>query len=135
MKITICGSMKFNDKFLELKKDLESAGHEVHMPIAVEGLDYWEEDGSRRVEAKRGMRLLETHMDKITASDAILVANYTKGDIEHYIGANTFLEMGYAKYIGKKIFALNPLPNQKYISDELISFDPTILQGDVSKID
>lgn len=132
MKITLCGSMKFNDKFLELKKELESLGHEVLMPIAVEGLDYWAEDGGKRIEAKKGLNLIETHMDKITESEAILVANYTKGDIENYIGANTFLEMGYAKYKGKKIFILNPLPNQRYINDELESFEPIVLNGDFS---
>ena len=83
---------------------------------------------------KKGLRLVETHLDKITESDAILVANYTKGEIEHYIGANTFLEMGYAKYKAKKIFVLNPLPNQKYINDELLSFESVILDGNLNKI-
>ena len=134
MKITICGSMKFNDKMLELKSELESKGHEIHMPIVVSGVDYWSLDGTKKVEAKKGLRLVETHLDKITESDAILVANYTKGDIENYIGANTFLEMGYAKYKAKKIFVLNPLPDHKYISDELLSFEGIILNGNLSKI-
>lgn len=134
MKITLCGSMKFNDKFLELKKDLENLGHEVLMPIAIEGLDYWGEDGAERIKAKKGLNLIETHMDKITESEAILVANYTKGDVQNYIGANTFLEMGYAKYKGKKIFVLNPLPSQNYINDELVSFGPVVLNGDLSLI-
>ncbi|KND48880.1 MAG: hypothetical protein AB200_00435 [Parcubacteria bacterium C7867-005] len=134
MKITICGSMKFNDKFLELKSELEAVGHEVLMPVAVSGLDYWEDDGTKRIEAKKGLGLVGKHLDKITESEAILVANYTKGDIENYIGANTFLEMGYAKYKDKKIFTINPLPNQKYIDDELLSFEPVVLNGDISKI-
>jgi len=126
--------MKFNENFITLKKDLENLGHEVLMPIAVPSVDYWEEDGSRRIEAKKRLGLVGAHMDKITESDAILVANYTKGDIENYIGANSFLEMGYANYKGKKIFVLNPLPDQKYINDELISFSPVVLDGDLSKV-
>lgn len=134
MKITLCGSMKFNDKFIDLKKELETNGHEVLMPIAAAGVDYWDEDGTKKVEAKKSLRLMETHLDKINDGDVILVANYTKGDIENYIGASTFLEMGYAKYKGKKIFVLHPLPNQKYINDELISWEPIVLNGDISLI-
>ncbi|MBI2466048.1 MAG: hypothetical protein HYV66_02340 [Candidatus Sungbacteria bacterium] len=134
MKITICGSMKFNSEMVELQKKLEALGHQVHMPIAVTGLDYWAQDGVKRIEAKKGLRLVETHLDKITESDAILVANYTKGDTKNYIGANTFLEMGYAKYKGKKIFVLNPLPDHKYIYEELTSFEGMILNDDLTKI-
>ncbi len=126
--------MKFNSEMIALQKELESAGHTVFMPIAIANLDYWQEDGAKRVEAKKGQNLVATHMDKIEKSDAILVANYTKGDIKNYIGANTFLEMGFAHYRGKKIYSLNELPDQKYISDELLSFEPVILNGDISKI-
>ncbi|MBI4087060.1 nucleoside 2-deoxyribosyltransferase [Candidatus Kaiserbacteria bacterium] len=134
MTITLCGSMKFNDRFLELQKELEALGHTVLMPTAVPGVDYWEEDGTKRQEAKKALRLVEKHLDKINESDAILVANYTKDDTENYIGANSFLEMGYAKYKGKKIFVLNPLPDQRYIRDELVSFEPIALNGDLSLI-
>lgn len=126
--------MKFNDKFLELQKELEALGHTVLMPIAAAGVDYWEEDGTKRQEAKKALRLVEKHLDKINESEAILVANYTKVDIGNYIGANSFLEMGYAKYKGKKIFVLNPLPNQPYIRDELVSFEPIVLNGNLSLI-
>ncbi len=134
MKITICGSMKFNDKFLVLKENLEKLEHEIFMPIAIQNLDYWSDDRTQHIQAKKEMGLLQKHMDKIYSSNAILVANYTKNDVENYIGANTFLEMGYAKYIGKKIFLLNAMPDQKYIQDEIISFEPIILNGDLSKI-
>lgn len=134
MKITLCGSIKFFDQITAIQKELENMRHEIFMPIFVDGVDYWAEDGSSRVEAKKGLNLIAKHEEKIDNSDAILVANYTKGDIENYIGANTFLEMGHAKYKGKKIFVLNPLPKQKYIEDELVSFEPIVINGDLSKI-
>src|SRR3989344_8453609 len=127
MKITLCGSIKFFDNMLDIQKQLEANGHEVYRPVKVPGVNYWEEDGSKRIEAKRILNLAKTHLDKIENSDAILVANYTKGDIENYIGASTFLEMAFAHYRGKKIFVLNPLPNQKYIDDELKAYDVVIL--------
>ncbi|MDO8663846.1 MAG: hypothetical protein Q7K28_03395, partial [Candidatus Wildermuthbacteria bacterium] len=93
---------------------------------------YWEEDGSKRIEDKKTLNLAKTHLDKIENSVAILVANYTKGEIENYIGASTFLEMAFAHYRGKKIFVLNPLPNQKYIDDELKAYDAVVLNGNLS---
>lgn len=134
MKITLCGSMKFYDKMVEIQKQLEVAGHTVFMPLALEGLDYWQENGEKRIEAKRKFGVVGKHMDKVEKSDAILVTNFTKGDIPNYIGANTFLEMGFAHYRGKKIFILNPLPDQKYINEELTSFNGIILDGDLGKI-
>jgi hypothetical protein len=134
MKITICGLMKFNDEMIAIQRELESVGHDIFMPIKVPTVDYWSADGSSRVEAKKGLNLVKKHMDKIKESDAILVCNYTKGDIENYIGANTFLEMGYAHYIDKKIFLLHPLPSQQYIIDELVSFDTIVIDGDLEKI-
>ncbi len=119
---------------IEIQKQLETNGHEVYRPIQVPGLNYWEEDGSKRTEAKKALNLAKTHLDKIEASDAILVCNYTKGDIENYIGASTFLEMAFAHYREKKIFVLNPLPRQKYIDDELQSYDGIILNSDLSKV-
>ena len=126
--------MKFNNEMIVLQKKLEAAGHQIHMPIAAPGVDYWAQDGAHRIEAKKGLRLVEKHLDKITESDAILVANYTKGEVENYIGANTFLEMGYAKYKDKKIFILNSLPDHKYIHEELASFEGTVIDGDLTKI-
>lgn len=134
MKITLCGSIKFFDQMIDIQKQLEVNGHEVYRPIQVPGLNYWEEDGSKRIEAKKTMNLAKVHLDKIEASEAILVANYTKGDIENYIGASTFLEMGFAHYRGKKIFVLNPLPSQKYIDDELQAYEVIILNGDLNLV-
>ncbi len=134
MKITLCGSIKFFDAMVDIQKQLEASGHEVYRPIKVLGVNYWEEDGSGRVKAKKDMSLAKTHLDKIESSDAILVANYTKGDIENYIGASTFLEMAFADYRDRKIFVLNPLPNQKYVEDEIKAYNTIILNGDLSKI-
>jgi len=134
MTITICASLKFWDETLELKSKLEKLGHTVYTPIKVDGVDYWEEDGSKRVAAKKTQDLISEHMKKIEQSDAILVANYTKKDIENYIGANTFMEIGFAHYLKKKIFLLNSIPDQPYIREELESVDSTVLNGDLSKI-
>lgn len=132
MKITICGSIKFYDEMVQVQKRLEKFGHTVLMPQKADGIDYWAEDNKDRVKVKK--KFVSEHLDKIGSSDAILVVNVTKKEIQNYIGANTFLEMGYAYYLKKKIYALNPLPNQKYIIDELLTFNPIILNGKLENI-
>lgn len=134
MIITVCGSIKFMDEIGKVEAKLRKLGHEVLMPVKAKGVDYWAEDNKSRVEAKKKFGFIGKHMSKIEKSDAILVVNVTKKGIKNYIGANTFLEMGFAYYRKKKIFTLNALPNQPYIIDELLTFKPIILNGDLSKI-
>src|ERR1700744_14701 len=134
MKITICGSIKFFDDMVTLQKKLEKLGHEVLMPIKAPGVDYWAEDNTSRVTAKKTLELINEHFHKIEKSDAILVVNLTKGDIKNYIGANTFLELGFAHYLGRRIYLLNPIPEQPYILDEVLTIDPIILEGNIENL-
>lgn len=134
MKIVICGSLKFYDEMLRAKRELEKLGHAVLMPVKAEGVDYWAEDNWARVEAKKKFEFIGEYFDEIERSDAILVVNVTKREIKNYIGANTFLEMGFAYYRKKKIYVLNPLPDQPYIIDELLTFEPIVLNGKLDAI-
>lgn len=134
MKIAICGSIKFYNDMLKAQKKLEKLGYTVLMPVKAKGVDYWANDNRARVEAKKKFEFIGEHFDKIEKSDAVLVVNVTKKEIENYIGANTFLEMGFAYYRKKKIYTLNPLPDQPYIIDELLTFDPTVLNGKLNTI-
>ena len=134
MTITICGSIKFFDDMVGIQKDLEANGHTVLMPVKADGVDYWAEDNTSRVQAKKTLELINEHFHKIEKSDAILVVNITKKDIKNYIGANTFLEIGFAHYRDKKIFLLNPIPDQPYIIDEILTIDPIVIDGDISNI-
>ena len=119
---------------VEAKNELEEIGHICLMPVKAKGVDYWAEDNIARVQAKKQFEFISEHMDKIEESEAILVVNLTKGDIENYIGANTFLEIGFAHYRDKKIYLLNEIPKQKYIEDEILTIEPTVLYGDLTKI-
>jgi hypothetical protein len=134
MTITICGSIKFFDDMVKIQKDLEDRGHTVLMPVKADGVDYWAEDNTSRVQAKKTLELINEHFHKIEKSDAILVVNITKKDIENYIGANTFLEIGFAHYRDKNIFLLNPVPDQPYIIDEIQTIDPIVINGDIDNI-
>ena len=61
--------------------------------------------------------------------------NKDKNGIKNYIGGNSFLEMGFAYVLGKKIYVLNPLPEELPIFyQELVAMQPIVLDGDLSKI-
>lgn len=69
----------------------------------------------------------------IKEMDAVLVLNYTKNGIQNYIGGATFLEMYDAFRLDKKIFMMNDIPDL-LLKDEIIGFNPVVINGDLSKI-
>ena len=135
MKICICCSLSFTDEVKKIADRLYELGHEVFLPNGVI-IDAIHKPDFDSVKAKRGngYDFVREHFKKIEESDAMLVCNFTKNGIDNYIGANTFLEMGFAYYVKKPIYALNPLPDYKYINDELLNFDVKVINGDLSEI-
>lgn len=135
MKICLCGSLAFSDEMLAIQGELESYGHEVLMPNGVI-LDITKRPDFDPVAAKTqyGYDAIHGHFDKIKEADAVLICNYDKKGIKNYIGANTFLEIGFAYYVDKKIYALHPLPDMPYIHDEIVSVGIRVIDGDLSKI-
>ncbi|MBQ2695407.1 hypothetical protein IJG04_02095 [Candidatus Saccharibacteria bacterium] len=135
MKICICCSLSFTDEVKKIADRLHELGHEVLLPngVIVDAIHKLDFDP---VEAKRGngYDFVREHFKKIEESDAMLVCNFTKNGIDNYVGANTFLEMGFAYYVKKPIYALNPLPDYKYINDELLNFDVIVINGDLLEI-
>ncbi len=137
MKITICGSMKFHEEMRDVKKQLETAGHTVFVPKSIELMDtigyVHPEDDEERITAKIEHDFIREHFRRIEQADAILVLNYDKKGIKDYIGGNTFLEMGLAFWLGKKIYLLNPVPDMDYLT-EMHAMQPTVLGGDLTKL-
>ena len=135
MKICICCSLAFTDEVKEIANRLHELGHEVLLPngVIIDAI-YKADFDSIKAKRGNGYDFIREHFKKIEESDAMLVCNFTKNGIDNYIGANTFLEMGFAYYIKKPIYALNPLPDYKYINDELLNFDVKVINGDLSEI-
>ena len=63
----------------------------------------------------------------------MLIANYPKKGVEGYIGGNSFLEMGFAHVLDKKIYLLNDIPEMIY-SDEIKAMQPVVLNSDIDKL-
>ncbi len=136
MTITICGSMQFHKEMYESKRELEAKGFTVLVPKDLDNLStnesYMESD-EERVTAKIEYDFIREHFRKIEQADAIVILNYEKKSIPGYIGGNTFLEMGYAFGLGKKVYLLYPVPEMDY-KTEMQAIQPTILDGDLGKI-
>jgi len=56
-----------------------------------------------------------------------------KKGVKNYVGGNSFLEMGFAFILKKKIFLLNDIPEMPYTS-EIVAMKPICLKGNLEKI-
>lgn len=129
--ITVCGSMKLIEKMQEIEQKLKGLGFNVYLPDTAEVSDYSVMTEPEQYSHKN--RMIINHLDKIKLGDAILVVNDRLKDTNNYIGANSFLEIGFAFSLGKKIFLLNDIPQQPN-TVEIGGMLPVCLKGDLSSI-
>ena len=129
--ITICGSMRLKDNMFAVGKKLEQRGFTVLLPNLDEVSDYAELSEVEQVSRKN--RLIKEHLEKIRLADAVLIVNERAKEIDGYIGANSFLEIGFAFCLGKKIFLFRNIPSQPN-SVEIAGMLPEILEGDLDKL-
>ena len=136
MKILILGSMSFAPEMNLIGENLKKKGFEVRLPEFIEDYnkcDSRKEMHEQAVKNKLANNLYETYHKLIKNTDAILIVNEKKKNIEGYIGANSLIEMGFAKAINKKIFLLHQIPEMDY-KDEIIATTPIILNGNLELI-
>ncbi len=113
-------------------ESLVRMGYETETPEKSEREDYATLPPHQRAVVKES--LIKEHLDKITASDAILVFNEEKNGVAGYVGGNTLMEMAFAYSQGIEIFMLHPTPDISY-NDEINGMLPIVLDGDISAID
>lgn len=136
MKIVICGSMVFVKKMVELKSEFEKIGHEIVLPRFSEEyaqMQSLDKVHSESVKNKINHDLIKDHFESIKNADAVLIVNEDKNEAKDYIGGNSFLEMGFAHVLNKKIFLLNGMPKNSYV-DEIKAMQPIVLNNDLSLI-
>lgn len=98
--ITLCGSTRFKDEFLNVQKELSLKGNIV-ISVGLFGHsgdnEVWDgmDEGTR---TKTKEMLDDMHKRKIDMADEIFVIN-----VDGYIGESTRSEIEYAKKTGKKI--------------------------------
>lgn len=136
MKIVICGSMRLSKKMLKIKEELTKLGHFVIVPRHTEEyalLNTSDHMHNESVKNKINHDLIRQYFNEIEKNDAVLVVNDLLKNIPNYIGGNSFLEMGFAHVLNKKVYLLNPIPEMSY-SDEIVAMQPIILNGDITKL-
>jgi hypothetical protein len=96
MRITLCGSAKFEGMFHLWNKKLTLAGHTVYglavYPSYMEGNKNWYTEIEKEI-------LDLVHLDKILNSDAIVVI-----DVDEYYGVSTTREIQWARMKNKKVY-------------------------------
>ena len=136
MKLMICAS-KYCYKYIpKVKDELEGMGHTVTLPNCYEDPMLEErikEEGNKGNFLKFKRRMFEEQEEKIRANDGVVVLNYEKNGQPNYVGGSTFLEMFKAFELDKKIYLMNPSPDN-ILKDEIEGMNPVVLNGDVSKI-
>jgi len=142
MKIAICGSLNFTLEMEKLATKLRQMGFKTYIPVSskkiLKGEFSLEEIKKEKSDGKFSERAIRndairTYWKIIKNCDAILVANFDKEGISGYVGGNTFLEIGFAHVLKKKIYLLHGIPKMNY-RDEIKAMQPLVLGGDLSKI-
>lgn len=93
--VTLCGSMKFKDKMMEIAKELEINNRYVVIQCVYSNDKFSENE--QRI-------LTDLHYNKIEISDAIYVIN-----VNGYIGSSTSKEIEFAKKLGKEVMYLESI--------------------------
>jgi len=136
MKIGIISSMHHSEKMLAVKKQLETLGHQVICSNYVN--DYLgksdEEKEQVKLYQKYNLDAIKEFWNRMGDLDAVLALNLERKGIKNYIGGNTFLELGFAYVLNKKIFLYNPIPDIHFYDTEIKAMKPAIINGDLSKI-
>ncbi len=90
--ITVCGSMRFKQKMMEISEKLELEGNCILTPIILP-------DSREKSYTKEQEEILDkAHKERIKLSDAIFVVN-----VDNYIGISTKSEIEFAKSLGKEV--------------------------------
>lgn len=102
MIITLCGSTKFKDEYLDIAKKLALQGH------CVLSVNLFAHADNIELTTEEKIRLDNAHKQKISLSDAIYVINKNQ-----YIGESTYGEIDWAERNGKQIYFLEQIPEKK----------------------
>lgn len=124
--------MKFSKEMLEVNESLKEMGHQPILPIdVIECIN--DPSLNQNIDVCIEMDIIRDHLKKIQESDVILVLNHEKNSVPGYVGGSSLIEMGFAHFLNKKIFLLNPIPEMNYDA-EIKIMQPIILNGDLTKI-
>lgn len=135
MRLFLICSKSFYNKIPEIKQKLETSGHVITLPTSYDNPlseDEYRNLGKEEY-SKWKAEMFKHSTEIIENNDAVLVLNFEKNGVANYIGGATFLEMYDAFRMEKKIYIYNDIP-EGILHDEIIGFDPEVINGDVLRI-
>ena len=133
MKIFIICSKAFYDKIPPVREELENMGHTIILPNCYDAPETESRYRGTSEHANWKSEMIKHSEKVISGVDCVLVLNDAKNGVENYIGGSTFLEMYGAFRLGKQIYMMNDIP-KGVLEDEIIGFNPVILNGNLSKL-
>lgn len=129
MKIAIVGSIKFYQKFLKVKQELEAIGHKVvFLPVPHKN----EFKSNKDFSPADKLKTMQKFNRCLGKADTLLVMNFDKYGKKNYIGVNTIMEIGMAFNQRKKIFIYQKFPKNCFV--ELEAIGAVAIERDLSKI-
>lgn len=139
MKIMILGSMKFAKDMVRVKKELAKLRHKGQLVVGIkphlDNPDFVEDlDGNLEYCIENG--IMRKNFRLVAKSDAVLVLNHRRNNLDGYIGVSALLEMGIAHFLKKKIFLMYKTPDYRKVrwAHEVAIMNPKIINGDLSAI-
>jgi len=129
--------MIFAKEQLEIKDRLEKLGHDV---LVTDDIGNYvdrptvKQDFTEELRLSREYDIMRTFFNKIEKSDALLICNFPRDGVAGYLGVSALMEIGLAYYLRKKIYLLFEIDGARGYALEVAIINPTIINGDVSRI-
>jgi hypothetical protein len=137
MRIFIICSKSFYEYIPQITNELVLKGittiDEIILPNCYDAPETESKYRNTKEHSKWKGKMIKHSETVISGVDAVLVLNYDKNGVKNYIGGATFLEMYDAFRLGKQIYLINDIP-EGMLKDEIIGFNPLILNGDIGII-
>jgi len=126
-RVVICGSMKILDLMSRIARFLRTAGLETVVPTPDQPAPDWSAERFNLMKREAAWRHMSHIRQDHTA--AILVVNVDRPNVPHYIGPNSFAEIGVAFAARRQVFLLQGMPDS--YAEELTAWGVTCLDRDV----
>lgn len=136
-KVMIACSTSFYDRIDDISKELTKLGFDIIYPNGYNEENEWRDDFSEEENVKFFKKMFDSSRNKVHKADILLVLNFDKvknGKVfSNYIGASTFLEIYEASMNNKKVYLMNPLPDN-LLYEEIKGCGVEIINCDLNKL-
>lgn len=137
-KIFIAASMNFYEELVSIESKLLTLGFEVEIPVSAklmkEKNDFVVEHFKGKTTSEQKGKYIKENFNNISSSNALLVINNEKNNIQGYIGPNVLMEIGLAFHLNKTIYIWNQYPLDASYKDEMLALGVIVINRDLSKI-